>query len=144
MLSPSRLFAFLAALACAALGVIALYSSGIGLIDPKLHRAGGFALALLVGVAAARARREAKYPTGVPLPGLQLVLDIALIVAGLWSIWSFYFVQVEMEEALYDVTQRDAWPALVGLVVFLELCRRLWGWGLFAVGRIGCDLSAVW
>ena len=41
-----------------------------------------------------------------------------------------------MEEALYDVTTADAWPALVGLVVFLELCRRLWGWGLFCVGAL--------
>jgi len=42
-----------------------------------------------------------------------------------------------MEEALYDVTQADVWPAFAGLVVFLELCRRLWGWGLFTVGAFG-------
>ena len=42
-----------ALLAAVALGVIALYSSGVGLIDPKLHRAGGFALALIVAVSVA-------------------------------------------------------------------------------------------
>lgn len=39
--------------------------------------------------------------------------------------------------ALYDVSTRDAWPALAGIAVFLELCRRLWGWGLFGVGLFG-------
>ncbi|WP_420332193.1 TRAP transporter permease [Roseibium sp.] len=126
----TRLFGFAAALACCALGLITLYSSGIGLIDPKLHRAVGFALALIVAVSVSQKRRGATKP-------LHLAVDVVLILAGLWSIWSFYFVQSEMETALYDVTNRDAWPALAGLVVFLELCRRLWGWGLFAVGTFG-------
>ena len=51
--APLRLFALAASLACLALGVITLYSSGVGLIDPKLHRAAGFALALLVGLVVA-------------------------------------------------------------------------------------------
>ncbi|MEM1044909.1 MAG: TRAP transporter fused permease subunit [Pseudomonadota bacterium] len=134
--APSRLFAVMLTLACTALGAIAIYSSGIGLLDPKMHRAVGFALALIAGVAVARSRRQADNPDGVRFAGLHLVIDVGLVVVGLWSIWSFYFVQSEMEEALYDVTQRDAWPALAGLVVFLELCRRLWGWGLFAVGSL--------
>lgn len=131
----SRVFSVAFVLACAALGAIAVYSSGIGLLDPKLHRAAGFALALIVGVAVARRKREAA-AQGSAQAGLHLLLDLALIVAGLWSIWSFYFVQTEMEIALYDVTRRDAWPALAGLIVFLELCRRLWGWGLFTVGTL--------
>nr|WP_319383785.1 TRAP transporter fused permease subunit [uncultured Roseibium sp.] len=126
----TRLFGFAAALSCLALGLITLYSSGVGLIDPKLHRAAGFVLALIVAVSVSQKRRGGTTP-------LHLGLDVALIIAGLWSIWSFYFVQTEMETALYDVTNRDAWPALAGLVVFLELCRRLWGWGLFCVGTFG-------
>ena len=123
-------------LACAALGLIALYSSGIGLLDPKLHRAGGFALALIVGVAAARSKA---LNTALKSGGYQarhLILDCVMIVAGLWAVWSFFYVQTEMEEALYDVTSADAWPAFAGLLVFLELCRRLWGWGLFCVGAL--------
>ena len=134
---PLKALAIASILACAALGAIALYSSGIGLLDPKLHRAGGFALALIVGVAAAAARRDAAADVmdrGRAL--LHLILDLILILAGLWSIWSFHFVQTEMETALYDVTSKDAWPALAGLVVFLELTRRLWGWGLFSVGAL--------
>ncbi|MFY0597788.1 MAG: TRAP transporter fused permease subunit [Cognatishimia sp.] len=133
---PTRIFALLSAAACFGLGIIALYSSGIGLIDPKLHRAVGFGLALIVAVAASRKRREAT-ETGDRAPLPNLIIDIALIAAGLWSIWSFHFVQTEMETALYDVTTKDAWPALAGLIVFLELCRRLWGWGLFGVGTFG-------
>lgn len=129
----SKALSLASILACAALGVIALYSSGIGLLDPKLHRAGGFALALIVGVAAAAAKREG---SGGARVLIDILIDAALIVVGLWSIWSFHFVQTEMETALYDVTNKDAWPALAGLMVFLELTRRLWGWGLFSVGAL--------
>ena len=116
---------------------MALYSAGIGLIDPKLHRAAGFALALLVGVALSRGRHNQSDNQTGQSTLLRNVLDIALVIAGLWSIWSFHFVQTQMEEALYDVSTRDAWPAFAGLIVFLELCRRLWGWGLFGVGLFG-------
>ena len=129
----TRLFAIASTIACFALGLITLYSSGYGLIDPKLHRAAGFALAMIVAVAVSQGRREAR---GGSTP-IQLAIDAVLVLAGLWSIWSFYFVQSEMETALYDVSTKDAWPALAGLVVFLELCRRLWGWGLFGVGIFG-------
>lgn len=122
--------------ACFLLGMIALYSAGVGLIDPKLHRAVGFALALIVALIVSR-RRVHTENTGPQTTLLNLLADGVLLVAGLWAIWSFYFVQNEMETALYDITSRDALPALAGLVVFLELCRRLWGWGLFAVGAVG-------
>ena len=162
-----RLFDILFVLSCAALGVIAIYSSGLGLLDPKLHRTMGFALALVVGVVVSRRKRmvadagstsaglvEADQPIPPataeanisPAAGtaetrsagglVHLVVDVGLIALGFWSIWSFFFVQTQMEKALYDVTRADAWPALAGLVVFLELCRRLWGYGLFAVGAL--------
>ncbi len=143
--SPSggigKLYLLLSALACFALGAIALYSSGIGLVEPKFHRAAGFALALVVGIAASRSKRIEK---GQGAGGMaHLVLDAVMLTAGLWAIWSFFFVQSQMETALYDVTRADAWPALAGLVVFLELCRRLWGWGLFGVGAFGV-LYLLW
>jgi len=137
---PDRIMAIIASLACLALGVIAIYSSGIDLIDPKLHRAAGFALALVAGIAAAQQRRLAK---GKEITLLHWAVDLALLLAGLWAIWSFHFVQTQMETSLYDVSTRDAWPALAGLVVFLELCRRLWGWGLFGVGAFGV-LYLLW
>lgn len=120
--------------AAAILGGIAVYSAGIDLIDPKLHRAVGFALALIVAVAASRRKRGASEESQA---ALKAGIDLVLIIAGLWAIWSFLFVQTQMEEALYDVETRDVWPALMGVAVFLELCRRLWGWGLFGVGAFG-------
>ena len=135
--ATAKLLAILSAIACFLLGVIALYSSGVGLIEPKFHRAAGFALAVIVGVAASRARREANGRVTGAQASVHLVLDVVLILAGFWSIWSFHFVQSQMETALYDVTRADAWPALAGLAVFLELCRRLWGWGVFGVGLFG-------
>ncbi len=136
--TPAAVFAGVSVLACFSLGAIALYSSGIGLIDPKLHRAAGFALSLLVAVAVSRHRAVA-IPTKQTAfaSRAHLAVDLGLLVAGLWAIWSFYFVQNAMETALYDITIRDAWPAFAGLVVFLELCRRIWGWGLFGVGLFG-------
>ncbi len=132
-----KLYLLFSAIACFFLGAIALYSSGVGLVEPKFHRAAGFALALVVGITASRNRREAKRPVAGTRATVHLVLDVVMLAAGLWSIWSFFFVQTQMETALYDVTQADAWPALAGLIVFLELCRRLWGWGLFSVGAFG-------
>ncbi|MEP2945477.1 MAG: TRAP transporter fused permease subunit [Lentilitoribacter sp.] len=123
-----------AILAAGFLGIIALYSSGIGLLDPKLHRAGGFILAILVGLAVSRKKRGAS--ENVVRKYLNDIVDCLLLVLGIWAVWSFHFVQTEMETALYDVTNSDAWPALAGLVVFLELTRRLWGWGLFCVGSL--------
>ena len=132
-----KMYMLLSGLACFLLGTIALYSSGVGLVEPKFHRAAGFALALLVGIASARSRREAKGRITGAEASAHLILDVVMLIAGLWAIWSFFFVQSQMETALYDVTQADAWPALAGLLVFLELCRRLWGWGLFCVGAFG-------
>ncbi len=133
----NRLFGILTALACFLLGAIALYSSGIGLIEPKFHRAAGFGLALMVGIGVSRAKREANGPLTSAQNSFHLIVDVVMLAAGLWAIWSFHFVQNQMETALYDVTNSDAWPALAGLAVFLELCRRLWGWGLFGVGTFG-------
>ncbi|MEX3015276.1 TRAP transporter permease [Gymnodinialimonas hymeniacidonis] len=129
-----RAFTWAAYLACAALGAIAIYSAGIDLIDPKMHRAVGFALALFVAIAVSRRRRVDAGKANGPI---HLAIDLALLGAGLWAIWSFFTVQTQMEVALYDVRQADAWPALAGLIVFLELCRRLWGWGLFSIGALG-------
>ncbi|MCB1405344.1 MAG: TRAP transporter fused permease subunit [Rhodobacteraceae bacterium] len=133
----ARAFAIAGILAAAALGAITIYTSGLGLLDPKLHRAGGFALALMTALAVARRRNAA---TASRRPGramLALGIDGALLIAGLWSIWAFYSVQSQMETALYDVRNPDVWPALAGIVVFLELCRRLWGLGVFGVGVFG-------
>ncbi len=129
----SRVLNWASVIACAILGAMAIYTSGIGLLDASTQRAGGFALALIVGVAASRSIRNPKQMSSASST-FHIIMDVILIVAGLWSIWSFYFVQGQMQTALYDVTNADAWPALAGLCVFLELSRRLWGWGLFCVG----------
>jgi len=138
--SPAKLYAGASVIACFFLAAIALYSSGVGLIDPKLHRSIGFALALIAAVGLSAKRRWAKdkkEKREQQLPGLILVIDLLLLGMGFWSIWAFFSVQSQMENALYDISTRDAWPAMLGLVVFLELCRRLWGWGLFAIGAFG-------
>ena len=134
---PVRVLMIVGILAAAALGAITIYISGIGLLDPKMHRAGGFALALAAALAVARRKARAKAPKSRAREMVALGVDAALLVAGLWSIWAFYSVQTQMETALYDVRNGDVWPAMAGIVVFLELCRRLWGPGVFGVGVFG-------
>ena len=82
-------------LACFLLGAIALYSSGIGLIEPKFHRAAGFALALIVGVSASRAKREG--PARHRARGTLHLVSTWSCCRGFWAIWSFHFVQTQME-----------------------------------------------
>lgn len=134
---PVRVLMIVGILAAAGLGAITIYISGIGLLDPKMHRAGGFALALVAALAVARRKARAKAPKSRAREMVALGVDAALLVAGLWSIWAFYSVQTQMETALYDVRNGDVWPAMAGIVVFLELCRRLWGPGVFGVGVFG-------
>jgi len=139
--TPARmlatLFAIAGILAAAALGVITIYTSGIGLLNPTTHRAGGFALALIAAIAASQTKRAEAAGSSAVKTNLLLLMDVVLLVVGLWSIWAFFSVQTQMQTALYDVTNRDVWPALAGVAVFLELCRRLWGYGVFGVGVLG-------
>ena len=132
----TKIFWLIALLAGLGLGLVTLYSAGVDLVDPKFHRAFAFSLAVIAGVYLSQVKR-AKKPQSQPMMIGQLAVDILLIIAGIWGIWSFFSVQTQMEEFLYDVSLKDAWPALAGVAVLLELCRRLWGWGLFSVGLFG-------
>ena len=78
-----KLYLLLSVLACFGLGAIALYSSGVGLVEPKFHRAAGFALALVVGITASRARREADRSVTGPRATMHFFLDAAMLAAGL-------------------------------------------------------------
>jgi len=116
------------------LGAIAVYSTGVDLIDPKLHRAGALVLSLIVALAVGRQARRPTRSAAVSI--IWQVSDAIILVAGLWAIWSFYTVQAQLEEALYDVTNTDAIPALVGVAIFVELCRRIWGPALAIVSGL--------
>ena len=70
----SAIAAILTTSACLALGLIALYSAGVGLVDPKLHRALGFALSLVVAIAVSR-RRVAEQKPPPRLPAAKLLID---------------------------------------------------------------------
>tara|TARA_R110002072_G_scaffold74158_5_gene175861 strand:+ start:2187 stop:4106 length:1920 start_codon:yes stop_codon:yes gene_type:complete len=139
----ARAFALAGLVAAAILGAITIYTAGIGLLDPKTHRAAGFALALVATIVAAR-RKSGPRAALNSTRGLRAwVVDLAMLAGGLWGIWAFFTVQSQMETALYDVRNSDVWPALAGVVVFLELARRLWGTGVFAVGVFGV-LYLLW
>lgn len=139
----ARAFALAGLVAAAILGAITIYTAGIGLLDPKTHRAAGFALALVATIVAARRKSGPRAALNTTRGLRAWVVDLAMLAGGLWGIWAFFTVQSQMETALYDVRNSDVWPALAGVVVFLELARRLWGTGVFAVGVFGV-LYLLW
>ena len=79
----------LAIICAAALGLVTLYSSGIDLIDPKVHRASAFALTLLIAVISTRSKRQGQSDT---VDMVYLTIDLGLIGLGLWAVWSFLYV----------------------------------------------------
>ena len=133
-----RLYLVLAASACFGLGVITLYSSGVGLVEPKFHRSSGFVLALIVGISVSRMRRQAGGTVAGSRAVIHGILDAAMLAAGMWSIWSFFSVQSQMER-LYDVTldaSRHS-PALSCSLSFAGAC----GDGVFLRRRLWSPLS---
>lgn len=133
----NRLWSIAAILSAAVLGLAAIYAAGIDYIDPKLQRGGSLALALIVGIAASRSESTGRDGDTPAVHGFtRNIVDLALLLGGFWSLWQFYVVQGKLASGLYLVNGFDAIPAIIGLVVLLELCRRLWGYGLFAVGAL--------
>ncbi|MFY0610232.1 MAG: TRAP transporter fused permease subunit [Hyphomicrobiaceae bacterium] len=136
--ASSTMTGYVSAVISFVLGALAIYSAGFALIDPKLHRASVFALALIVAIAVSRRSREQAVgeTQSTFVSSLYSLSDVVLLVGGVWAIYTFFVVQTEMEENLYSVTSTDSVPAIVGLIVFLELCRRTWGLALFLVGAL--------
>ena len=64
----------------------------------------------------------------------RVTLDFLIIVFGILTVLKFYDVQYILENELYDVTYFDGLYSIVGLGIFIEVCRRSWGYALFFVG----------
>ena len=64
----------------------------------------------------------------------RITLDFLIIVFGILTVLKFYDVQYILENELYDVTYFDGLYSIVGLGIFIEVCRRSWGYALFFVG----------
>ena len=123
-------FSFISILAALALSIIAIYASGFALIDPKFHRALCCALALITIVLLPYRKIEHSIKFLIS----RITLDFLIIVFGILTVLKFYDVQYILENELYDVTYFDGLYSIVGLGIFIEVCRRSWGYALFFVG----------
>ena len=123
-------FSFISISAALALSIIAIYASGFALIDPKFHRALCCALALITIVFLPYRKIE----NSIKFLISRITLDFLIIVFGILTVLKFYDVQYILENELYDVTYFDGLYSIVGLGIFIEVCRRSWGYALFFVG----------
>ena len=123
-------FSFISISAALALSIIAIYASGFALIDPKFHRALCCALALITIVLLPYRKIE----NSIKFLISRITLDFLIIVFGILTVLKFYDVQYILENELYDVTYFDGLYSIVGLAIFIEVCRRSWGYALFFVG----------
>ena len=123
-------FSFISISAALALSIIAIYGSGFALIDPKFHRAFCCALALITIVLLPYRKIE----NSIKFLISKITLDFLIIVFGILTVLKFYDVQYILENELYDVTYFDGLYSIVGLGIFIEVCRRSWGYALFFVG----------
>ena len=123
-------FSFVSISAALALSIIAIYASGFALIDPKFHRALCCALALITIVLLPYRKIE----NSIKFLISSITLDFLIIVFGILTVLKFYDVQYILENELYDVTYFDGLYSIVGLGIFIEVCRRSWGYALFFVG----------
>ena len=123
-------FSYISILSALALSIIAIYASGFALIDPKFHRALCCALALITIVLLPYRKIEHSIKFLIS----RITLDFLIIVFGILTVLKFYDVQYILENDLYDVTYFDGLYSIVGLGIFIEVCRRSWGYALFFVG----------
>ena len=123
-------FSYIRILSALALSIIAIYASGFALIDPKFHRALCCALALITIVLLPYRKIEHSIKFLIS----RITLDFLIIVFGILTVLKFYDVQYILENELYDVTYFDGLYSIVGLGIFIEVCRRSWGYALFFVG----------
>ena len=112
------------------LSFISVYSSGFALIDPKFHRALCCGLALITVVLLPYRKLEniSDFMTS------KIVLDFFIVVFGMLTVFKFYTVQAILEIELYEVSYFDGLYSILGLIIFIEVCRRSWGYTLFFVG----------
>ena len=125
-----RFLSFTGILSALMLSFISVYSSGFALIDPKFHRALCCGLALITVVLLPYRKLEniSDFMTS------KIVLDFFIVVFGMLTVFKFYTVQAILEIELYEVSYFDGLYSILGLIIFIEVCRRSWGYTLFFVG----------
>ncbi len=141
----------LAIASAVALGLagVVIYSTGFGLFFP-IEQRGGIYLASILIVICKFGTDRLKTSGGGFSNIANVTVDILLLAAAVFSIYRFMIVQTAMANDLYDIVPADILACFVGLIVIVELTRRVWGWTLFVVSLLsliyilwGQDLPGV-
>lgn len=135
--NAQRIAGFLVALIGFGIAAETLYATGFGLFYPIEQRA-GIMLASAVLVIFLAYTPRGRLPRSRIARIARAVIDVALIVGAVWSIWHFMVVQTVMEKTIHELGDVDVIATAVGVLVLLELTRRVWGWTLFLVSAICC------
>ena len=111
-----------------AIALFAIYVAGYGSFKPSLFRGGVvFVSVILSGLVLINTSlKEERTADAFIAFGLAAVAAIAA--------YTFIEVQIKMDEEFYFPSDTEVWIGLAGIIVVLELARRLWGNSLALVG----------
>ncbi len=128
---------FLVKVLLAGLVAATFYATGIGLIDAVLQRTSIVAVSIIICVVSSGWLKNRDRYADNPVKGLlHLCADIAILAVGVFAAWNAWFVIESQQETIYELTTFDAVVSIGGILVALEMCRRMWGWSLFTVAAL--------
>ncbi len=111
---------------------IAMYAAGFGIFRQNEYVAICLFLSLIVAYPL--------FPLNLNIPEkfqvLTKILDLALLIVGVLSLYSFVKVQNDMETGFYSLSIFDITFGVLGILVLLEYGRRIWGLPLFIIASI--------
>ena len=111
---------------------VVIYSTGFGLFYP-IEQSGGIYIASIFIVLCKLGSERILKTSPHRMLGLPYLWDIFLLSAAVFAIYRFMVVQKIMSNDLYDILNIDILACFLGLIVIVELTRRVWGWTLFTV-----------
>ena len=111
---------------------VVIYSTGFGLFYPIEQRGGIFIASIFIVLCKLGSERILNKNQNHYL-GLSLLFDILLLAGAVFATYRFMVVQKIMADDLYDILDIDILACFLGLIVIVELTRRVWGWTLFSV-----------
>ncbi len=132
-----RIAAALVSLFAFGIAAETLYATGFGLFYPIEQRAGILIASVAIVVFLAYTP-QGKLPKSPALKSARILIDIGMLGAALWAMWHFTVIQSIMEDTIHELGETDVWAAGLGVLVLLELTRRVWGWTLFLVSAVCC------
>ncbi|MEE2745942.1 MAG: TRAP transporter fused permease subunit [Pseudomonadota bacterium] len=128
----SRLYQNAAAFVAISFAAVVIYSTGFGLFFPIEQRSGIYIASIFIVLCKSSSDIALKPDRNVGMKFLML-LDIVLFCAAVFAVIRFTIVQKIMANDLYDILKVDIIACFLGLIVIIELTRRIWGWTLFWV-----------